>query len=49
MDALLGVLLGAVGFALFVFLVDRSVKYITLVGAAVVAVVIAAILLGVGH
>ncbi|MDH3365294.1 MAG: hypothetical protein OEM29_04755 [Thermoplasmata archaeon] len=36
MDALLGVLLVAAGFALFIFLVDRSAKYIVLVGAAIV-------------
>jgi hypothetical protein len=35
MDALLGVLLVAVGFALFIFLVDKSAKYITIIGLAI--------------
>jgi hypothetical protein len=38
MDALLGILLMVVGFALFIFLVDRSAKYITIVGLAILFV-----------
>ncbi len=38
MDALLGVLLVAVGFALFIFLVDKSAKYITMIGLAILLI-----------
>ncbi len=38
MDTLLAVLLAAVGFALFVFLVSRSVKFIAFATVAILAV-----------
>jgi membrane protein YdbS with pleckstrin-like domain len=38
MDTLLAVLLAAVGFALFVFLVSRSVKFIAFAAVAILAV-----------
>lgn len=48
MDTLLGVLLAAAVFAVFIFLVDRSAKYITLIGVAVIAIAVVAILWRVG-
>ncbi|UCE45556.1 MAG: hypothetical protein JSU93_01300 [Methanobacteriota archaeon] len=48
MNALLGVLIGSAVFALLIFLIDRSAKYIALVGVAVVAIALVAVLLGVG-
>jgi hypothetical protein len=38
MDTLLAVLLAAIGFALFVFLVSRSVKFIAFAAVAILAV-----------
>jgi hypothetical protein len=44
MDALLGILLMAVGFALFIFLVDKSAKYITIAGLALLFVAMVVII-----
>ena len=43
MDALLALLLASVGFGLFIFIVNRSVKYIAL--AAVAIIVLAVVVL----
>ena len=48
MNALLGLLLAALVFVLFIFVVDRSAKYLIIIGLAVVSVALIAILLGVG-
>ncbi|UCE81114.1 MAG: hypothetical protein JSV94_01410 [Methanobacteriota archaeon] len=47
MDKILGVLIAAVGFAVFIFMVDRSVKYLTLVGVSIIAIAALVILWGV--
>lgn len=47
MDTLLAVLLAAVGFALFVFLVSRSVKFIAFATVAILAVAVIVIFGGV--
>jgi membrane protein YdbS with pleckstrin-like domain len=39
MDTLLALLLAAVGFAIFIFIVSRSVKFIVFAAVAIVAVV----------
>ena len=49
MNALLGVLLAAIVFAVFIFVVDRSAKYLIIIGLAAVGLVLAAIVLGVGR
>ena len=49
MNALLGVLLAAIVFALFIFIVDRSAKYLIIISVAIVGLALAAILLGVGR
>ena len=49
MNALLGLLLAAVIFAIFIFVVDKSAKYLIIIGLAVVGLALAAILLGVGR
>ena len=38
MDTLLAILLAAVGFALFIFLVSRSVKFVAFAAVAIIAV-----------
>jgi hypothetical protein len=38
MDTLLAILLAAIGFAIFIFLVSRSVKFVVLVAVAIAAV-----------
>ena len=47
MDTLLAILLGAVGFALFIFLVSRSVKFIAFATVAILAVTVVVIFGGV--
>ena len=46
MDALLALLLASVAFALFIFIVNRSVKYVALAAVVVIVLAVAVVLGG---
>jgi hypothetical protein len=48
MDALLALLLVSVGFGLFIFVVNRSVKYVALAALSIVVIAVAMVLGGSG-